>query len=36
MRSECDGVSKHVAGERRGQCLNVFGNRLQERGESRV
>jgi len=34
--SECDGVWEHVTGERRGQSVTVFGNRVLERGEDRV
>jgi len=29
----CDGVRVHFAGERRGQNVTVFGNRLLERRE---
>jgi len=35
-RAECDGLWEQGAGERRGQIVTVFGNRLLERGEERV
>ena len=35
-RAEIDGVWKQVAGERRGQIVMVFGNRVLERGEDRL
>jgi len=33
---KCDGVWEQFAGERRGQNVAVFGNRVLERGEGRV
>ena len=34
-RTECDGVMKQGAGERRGEGVTVFGNRvLERRGQS--
>jgi len=31
----CDGVCEHVAGERKGQNVAEFGNKLPERREGR-
>jgi len=31
-----DGIWEQVAGERRGQSVMVFGNRVLEKGEDRV
>jgi len=35
-RADCDGVWEQGAGERRGQSVTVFGNRLLKRGEERL
>jgi len=35
-RTESDGVWEQGTGERRGQIVTVFGNRVLERGEERV
>ena len=35
-RAECDSVWEQCAGDRRGQSVTVFGNRVLERGEERV
>jgi len=32
-RAECDGFFEQGTGERRGQSVTVFGNRVLERGE---
>ena len=34
--AECDGFWEQGVGERRGQIVSVFGNRLLDRGEGRV
>ena len=35
-RTECDGVMEQGAGERRGEGVTVFGNRVLEREEGSV
>jgi len=35
-RSDCDGVWERGTGERRGECVTLFRNRVLEIGEERV